>query len=178
MADIVSGGGSADAARAAARSGDWRASPLRVFFAIMVGAPLGGLLTTLFSALATMAGSGQGPRGNLVAAFFGLSLIWLGLIGLPGAIPWAILHRAGRRGWVSALSVGGLGFGLVGVGVTAWVVMSRASREGSGMASLVALTAAVIIGGACALIGAVVAVVMWRIAYRRGPSTDVSTVFT
>lgn len=132
----------------------------RVGLAIGTGGVMGGAI-----AVALMAFAGS-PLGALAAALLvGTIMTALGITALA-AIPWAMLHAAGRRGPVSAALMGGvIGF-LLFLGGQTWgygfamPAMDTATllfRWASGIATSFVMAA----------MTAGIAVVMWRVAYRR-----------
>jgi hypothetical protein len=134
----------------------------RIGLAIGAGGAMGGAIATLMLAFA-----GGYSIGNLASALvIGTLLTALGVTALA-AIPWALLHAAGRRGPGTAAAVGAaIGFVLFlggqtyGFGLAHPPTMDAGTwlyRWASGI-----LTSVVMAGMAAG-----VAVVMWRVAYRR-----------
>ncbi|WP_294046281.1 hypothetical protein [Sphingomonas sp.] len=134
----------------------------RVGLAIGAGGAMGGAIATLLLAFA-----GGYSLGTMVSALvIGALLTALGVTALA-AIPWALLHASGRRGPVAAAAVGAvIGFVLFLSGQTYGFGFSPAPamdagtwlyRWASGIATSLVMAA----------MAAGVAVVMWRVAYRR-----------
>lgn len=134
----------------------------RVGLAIGAGGLMGGAIVALMMAFA-----GPIAVGTLMIALLVGSLMTALAITALAAIPWAIMHAAGRRGPLGAALLGGIiGFVLFlagqtyGFGLFEMPVMDSRTllyRWASGMAT--SLVMAAMSGG--------IGVVMWRVAYRR-----------
>lgn len=131
----------------------------RAGLAIMAG----GLILGLVEAALVVAG-GRGLIGALMGFVFGGLLSMLAITAV--AVPlWLALHLAGRRGPFDAALAGGLlGFLMFLAAQTSGMGLFYADEPGVAYyrwASAAALSLAV------AVIAALVALVMWRVAYRR-----------
>ena len=134
----------------------------RVGLAIGAGGAMGGAI-----GMVLMAAAGTHNAGALLAGLLIGSLMTALSITALAAIPWALLHAAGRRGPVAAAMLGAIiGFVLFlggqtyGYGIFALPAMDARTllyRWASGL-----LTSLVM-----ALIAAGIAVAMWRVAYRK-----------
>lgn len=134
----------------------------RVGLAIGAGGLIGGALAVL---LALVAG-GASPLGIATALLVGSMMTALGVTALA-IVPWTFLHVNNRRGPVTAASLGAvIGFVLFlggqtyGYGLFAMPAMDSRTlffRWASGVATSVVMAA----------LAAGIAVVMWRVAYRR-----------
>lgn len=134
----------------------------RVGLAIGAGGLMGGAIGVLLMVFA-----GTHHIGALLAALL-IGSVMTGLsITALAAIPWALLHASGRRGPIAAAALGaGIGFVLFlggqtyGYGLFAMPAMDAGAllyRWASGF--LTSLIMAAMAAG--------IAVVMWRVAYRR-----------
>lgn len=133
----------------------------RVGLAIATGGLMGGVI-----AATMMAFAGSTIGALALAVLIGTIMTALAITALA-AIPWALLHAAGRRGPLSAALLGGvIGFLLFlggqtwGYGLFAMPAMDVSTlvfRWASGIATSLVMAA----------MAAGIAVVMWRIAYRR-----------
>jgi hypothetical protein len=150
----------------------WRLHPARVAVSISAGTIVGGAATAILAWLLASFDGNPIDTGDLGYALVGLGMIWFVVICVPGAAAWFIMHRIGRRGWLSALAVGAGG----GAGLAMATSLMLLLRDPLG--TLAGIIAAAIFTALGAFLGAVVALTMWRIAYRRGPDTDVASVFT
>lgn len=134
----------------------------RVGLAIGAGGAMGGLITVLLMAFA----DGYSLGALAVALAMGSLLTALAVTALA-TLPWALLHASGRRGPIAAALLGAaigfvvflasqtyvFGFATAPkMGAAAWLY-----RWSSGLATSVVMAA----------ITAGIAVVMWRVAYRR-----------
>ena len=147
--------------------------------ALFVGTLVGAVVVTLFAVLTDIdyfrAYGRQSAAFQLV--FIYAAFLWGAGLFLVAPLPWAILHRWHRRTWPVAVALGtfltfavvlGLmtyGFGLFSSGYSAsdtggavWID-GRLTRHGWAEAARVAAM--------CSVAGAVVAFVVWRVAYRR-----------
>lgn len=140
----------------------YRTSLDRAGLAIGTGGLIGGLLAAVLTAT-----SGRtGAPGVILALAAGTAMTALGITALA-VLPWAMLHIAGRRGPVSAALLGaGIGFVLFLGGLT----------YGFGLGAMPALdprtqffrwASAIATSLVSAAVAAVIALAMWRVAYRR-----------
>jgi hypothetical protein len=134
----------------------------RVGLAIGAGGLIGGAIALILSVL-----SGQAtPLGAMAALVLGTIMTALGITALA-IVPWTLLHVNGRRGPVTAAMLGAaIGFMLFlggqtwGFGLFAMPPMDARTlffRWASAIATSVVIAA----------LAAGIAVVMWRVAYRR-----------
>ncbi len=134
----------------------------RVGLAIGAGGLMGGLIAALM-----MAFGGALDLGTLAMALVVGSLLTALAITALAAFPWMLLHAAGRRGPASAAALGAaIGF-LVFLGGQTWIfgimeipamdARTLLFRWASGIATSLVMAA----------MSAGIAVVMWRVAYRR-----------
>jgi len=132
----------------------------RVGLAIAAGGLMGGLI-----AAAMMAFAGSSVGSLALAVLVGTIMTALGITALA-ALPWALLHATGRRGPTTAALLGGaIGFVVFlggqtwgyGFGMPPMDMTTLVYRWASGIATSL-VTAAMAAG---------IAVVMWRVAYRR-----------
>jgi hypothetical protein len=163
----------------------YRTSPPRVLLALVLGAVIGALMVTVWFNWDTA--QDRGVRylldywPSLILEYFELALaVWaFGLIAV-GLVPWWLLHKAGRRDWRVAVTLGAaLTFAVVfalgtnGFGLIPHAPGSDYSASDSGGLTidhfritrhgwLVALQEA----GVFAAIGAVIGGIIWRTAYR------------
>ena len=143
-------------------SGRYETSIDRVGLAIGAGGLLGGAIGVLLMVFAGTYNVGA----LLVALLIGSLMTALSITALA-AIPWAFLHASGRRGPIAAAALGAvIGFVLFlggqtyGYGLFTMPAMDARTllyRWASGL--LTSLVMAVMAAG--------IAVVMWRVAYRR-----------
>ena len=154
----------------------WRAA-----LAIAVGIMTGAALVTLFAVLSDLEYFREYGHETDAAllVFTYAAVVWGAGLCLAAPLPWAILHRYTKRRWPVAVAFGTLltfvvalalvtkGFALFSVtegfsasdnGGPTWVD-GRLTQHGWVEAFNVALI--------CSLAGALVGVVVWRIAYRR-----------
>lgn len=134
----------------------------RVGLAIAVGGLMGGAIAMLMMAF----GGALGVGTLAMALVMGALLTALAITALA-AFPWMLLHAAGRRGPVSAALLGAaIGF-VVFLGGQTWIfglmeipamdARTLLFRWASGIATSLVMAA----------MSAGIAVVMWRVAYRR-----------
>ena len=134
----------------------------RVGLAIAAGGLMGGAIAALM-----MAFGGALGFGALAMALVVGSLLTALAITALAAFPWMLLHAAGRRGPVSAALLGAaIGF-VVFLGGQTWIfglmeipamdARTLLFRWASGIATSLVMAA----------MSAGIAVVMWRVAYRR-----------
>jgi len=134
----------------------------RVGLAIGAGGLMGGAIATLMLAF----GGAAGIATLAMALTLGSLLTALAITALA-AFPWMLLHASGRRGPVSAALLGaGIGF-VVFLGGQTWIfgimeipamdARTLLFRWASGIATSLVMAA----------MSAGIAVVMWRVAYRR-----------
>ena len=133
----------------------------RVGLAIAAGGLMGGAI-----AATMMAFAGSTVGAIAMAVLVGTIMTALAITALA-AIPWALLHATGRRGPLNAAMLGAIiGFLLFlggqtwGYGLFAMPAMDMSTlvfRWASGIATSLVMAA----------MSAGVAVVMWRVAYRR-----------
>jgi hypothetical protein len=134
----------------------------RVGLAIAVGGLMGGAIAMLMMAF----GGALGVGTLAMALVMGALLTALAITALA-AFPWMLLHAAGRRGPVSAALLGAaIGF-VVFLGGQTWLfgiiempamdARTLLFRWASGIATSLVMAA----------MSAGIAVVMWRVAYRR-----------
>lgn len=134
----------------------------RVGLAIAAGGLMGGAIAMLMMAF----GGALGVGTLAMALVMGALLTALAITALA-AFPWMLLHAAGRRGPVSAALLGAaIGF-LVFLGGQTWLfgiiempamdARTLLFRWASGIATSLVMAA----------MSAGIAVVMWRVAYRR-----------
>jgi hypothetical protein len=134
----------------------------RVGLAIGAGGLMGGAIGVLLIVFA-----GTHDIGALVAALLIGSLMTALSITALAAIPWALLHASGRRGPISAAALGAaIGF----------VLFLGGQTYGYGLFTMPAMDARTLLyrwasGFLTSLIMAAmaagIAVVMWRVAYRK-----------
>ena len=134
----------------------------RVGFALGAGGVMGGAIAMLMMAFA----GGASIVALILALLVGSLLTALAITALA-ALPWTLLHASGRNGPVSAALLGGaIGFVLFlggqtwGYGLFTMPAMDARTlivRWASGIATSLVMAA----------IAAAIAVVMWRVAYRR-----------
>jgi len=139
--------------------------------AVAAGALTGGLLTgaAIFGAPLAHGGlsffrAAQFIHATIIAGLIAAVFWLLGLI-MFGVGPWAVLHHYGWRGWRSATLLGAVAPFSV---VTLAIPMQTKPVDPSRMAQWVeaaATSAASFIG-----VGVAVALVIWRVAYRRAPA--------
>ena len=134
----------------------------RVGLAIAAGGLMGGTIAMLMMAF----GGALGLATLAMALLVGSLLTALAITALA-AFPWMLLHAAGRRGPVSAALLGAaIGF-VVFLGGQTWIfgfmempamdARTLLFRWASGIATSLVMAA----------MSAAIAVVMWRVAYRR-----------
>ena len=134
----------------------------RVGLAVGAGGLMGGAITVLL-----MAFSGPVGVGALAAAFAIGSLMTALAITALAAIPWALLHAAGRRGPVAAAILGAvIGFVLF-LGGQTYGYGLFAAPEMDSRTWLYRWASGILTSLVMAAIAAGVAVVMWRVAYRK-----------
>lgn len=134
----------------------------RIGLAIGAGGAMGGAITALLMAFV----GGYSVGALAVALLTGALLTALAITALATA-PWALLHASGRRGPVAAALLGAaIGFVVFLAGQTYAFGFARPAgvdagawfyRWSSGLATSVIMAA----------MAAGIAVVMWRVAYRR-----------
>lgn len=134
----------------------------RVGLAIAAGGAMGGVIAAVLLAFAGDYGVGALASGLAIGAV----LTALGITALA-IVPWALLHAGGRRGPGSAALVGAtIGFMLFLGGQTYGFGLAHAPVMGGGT-WLYRWASAIATSLVMAAMTAGVAVVMWRIAYRR-----------
>lgn len=141
----------------------YRTSLDRAGFALALGAGLGGAFATLLVAL------GRPPTWLALPAGFaaGAIVASMAAVALGGPL-WIVAHRSGRRGPWTAMAIGGLsGFALFLAGQTHGLGLLGAASVGS-RAAMYRWTSAAATSAVLAALSAMVALAMWRTAYRRG----------
>ena len=131
--------------------GEYRTSIDRVGLALGSGAMLAGLVAAVLVAL----GGDRSARALLLALALGALFAALAIAAIAGPV-WLTLHLAGRRGPAAASGAGAaIGFLLMlgaqlGGGAEPWAQMIGAALLAAALAGVIALA-------------------MWRIAYRGNP---------
>ena len=153
----------------------WRAA-----LAIAVGTMTGGSLVTLFAVLSDLEYFREYGHETDAAllVFTYAAIVWGAGLCLAAPLPWAILHHYTKRSWPIAVAFGTtltfvVALGLITKGFNLFNVAEGFSASDNGGPTWVdgrltqhgwveALKVALI----CSIAGALVAVVVWRIAYR------------
>ncbi len=134
----------------------------RVGLAIGAGGAMGGAIGVLLMAFA-----GTRSVGALLGGLLIGSLMTALSVTALAAIPWALLHASGRRGPVAAATLGG---------VVGFVLFLGGQTYGYGMFVAPAMDAqtwlyrwasGILTSLVMAAMAAGIAVVMWRVAYRK-----------
>jgi hypothetical protein len=151
------------------KSAEYKTTLLRAAISLAVGAVVGALLVSAWM----MAAELDQPVPSLSAALDGAVWIFayafavwaIGLV-VVAPIPWLILHDMNYRTWPVAVIVGAvLTFMVTVVIAVAFLVDVPHLMQGYGNARQ--LTVSVIVAGLFGFAGAVVGVVVWRVAYYR-----------
>ena len=164
------------------------ASLLRAALAIAVGTIAGASLVTLFAVFTDLEYfreyGHQTDAASLVFTY--AAFVWGAGLCLFAPVPWAILHHYKKRSWPVAVAFGTIltfvvALGLVTKGFNLFVVGDgfSASDNGGptwldGGLTLHGWAEALKVALACSVAGALVAIVVWRTAYRTvlPPATD------
>jgi len=134
----------------------------RVGLAIGAGGLMGGAITAVLMVFSGPVGVGALAAGLLIG-----SLMTALAITALAAIPWALLHAAGRRGPFAAAILGAvIGFVLF-LGGQTYGYGIFAAPEMDARTSLYRLASGILTSMVMAMMSAGVAVVMWRVAYRK-----------
>jgi hypothetical protein len=143
---------------------EYHTSPERAVLGLAAGAATGAYVLTLWSYLSV--GHLQDPHHlQATQLFFSLMLfIWTAGLIAVGAPVWWLLHRLGLRHWLVAIATGVVLLALVGL-----ALQSGIEFEDNGSPGVTRLTDE----GFYMLVvtGALVALVVWRVAYRRSKPT-------
>jgi hypothetical protein len=150
----------------------------RALLAIVVSAISGGVLTLFLvdgSATDSLQRFGIGPTLELIGY---LSLAWVVGLVIVASGPWTVLHILRYRGWHTAMILGAaltflmvLAVGTDGFGVMTLEGVSAANDAGparaDGRLAANSWREAVRVAASSSVIGAIVSLIAWRIAYRR-----------
>lgn len=159
---------------------EYYTSPLRILLGLAAGTFTGAALVVLWL-MSSVTDVGYlieyGPR-HAAIYFVYAAVIWaLGLV-LAAPLPWAIFHRLNIRGWQAAAALGTLLTFLVniavltkGFGAIGSFAFSAADSQGptwiDGRLTAHGWANALQFAATCAVFGACVGLVVWRVAYRR-----------
>ena len=150
----------------------FRTTPWRSFLAILAGLSIcAAIFGSIVTFVAALDARFQSVDWNWVGQQFGGSaLLIVGAVGavicVIGIPLWLPLHFAGRRHWVLAVLLGAFLFFVGWFGPhTAWFSMPL---SGDGYDDY-GWSDAVVASVGAALVGALVAFAMWRVAYRKAP---------
>jgi hypothetical protein len=158
-------------------------SLLRAALALAVGTLTGASLVTLFAVLTDLEYFReyglQTDAASLVFTY--AATAWAAGLCLIAPLPWAILHRYGKRSWWIAMAFGTIltfvvALGLMTKGFNLFVLVDGFSASDSGGPTWIdgqltrhGWVEALIVALACSVAGALVGFVVWRIAYRSPP---------
>lgn len=144
----------------------------RAALAIVAGAGSGALLVSAF-VMATEFGE---PVPTFIAGIEGASSIfgfafaaWIVGLVILAPIPWLTLHRRHRRTWRVAAALGASLASIVGLVISAAILMDFGEII-QGQMALKDILSTIGIGCLFGIAGAIVGVIVWRVAYRQsGP---------
>jgi hypothetical protein len=178
-----------DRKRADSRPGVYQTTCARAMAGLAAGALAGGTGFGVFTAIEAFANSaptgGQLSSGIawLIVATLAAAAVWLYGLLVFAAGPWALLHRWGWRGWHIAIILGAVTTFAFSQGISTGGFELFASQYGShysesdsgglivsdGVYARHGWEKAAKFAALNALDGIIVALVIWRIAYRRAP---------
>jgi hypothetical protein len=156
----------------------------RAALGLIAGSIAGALLVTLFEIVNAFDYYRQygTQTGAAMIVFTYALIVWTAGLFLVAPLPWFALHRRGIRGWRAAILfgillsfIGALGFFTNGFGLNPNGGAFSASDSGGpiwidGHLTLHGWIEAAKAALLCSIGGALVALAVWRTAYRRAPS--------
>jgi hypothetical protein len=157
---------------------DLYATSRRAAVALLCGAALAGVLTTLALSLPDLIGPSGTPLSLLVAATTVATIVWAAGMGIVGGPLWVFADRHHVRGAGAAIVIGGLTPSLTSL---TWAVitdliggefsssMDGVARFVNGHRTLQGWLDSLQFAGLLALAGCAVGYLVWRVAYRPIP---------
>jgi hypothetical protein len=134
----------------------------RVGLALGVGAALGGTLVLGLS----MLGGQRDPFYLVEAWLLGTVFVGIGITAVAGPL-WLVMHVAGLRRARHAALIGALAALAIFVGAQTWGFGLADMPVMDNRTLLFRWASALLTSGVIAVIAALIAAIMWRIAYRR-----------
>lgn len=147
----------------------------RILAALFAGSVVGAVVVALAFNLPYLLETGPGGMFMVLMTFIVALAVWAAGLGIIGAPLWGLAERAGLRSFHHAVALGLIVTFVAAVLLTFLIDVGTGLSLGEGGQTLVrqgrrtpeGLWALVHDSGLFALLGALVAAVIWRIAYRR-----------